>query len=179
MEEAESLDTHREVGLLRMLVEVARKLKALQSLRGRCLEVAAERGRGAQDEGRGKGSEEEEEGGGSPDEEECIWKVLHVLREVSISHSDRVTSWREALRECACILAKSPPEGSNQPPAPTGDSGQLWSRKGKLSSQAVIIEFLVMLFQVENIKTASAIFFLASRRMCRTLRTNYSVSLLS
>lgn len=171
MEEAEPLDTHREVGLLRMLVEAARELKALRSFRG--LRLAVERGRGAEDGGGGKGGEVEEEAeGGSPDEEECIWKVLHMLREVSISHSDSVTSWREALRECACILEKSPPECSNQPPAPAGDSGRFWSIKDKLSSKAVIVESYLMLLQVENIKTASATFFSASRRICRTFRTN-------
>lgn len=167
MEAAESLNTHREDGLLRMLVEAVRELTALRSLRDRRLDVAVERGRqrgeeggqGAQDGGEGKGGEEEEAGGGCPDEEECVGKVMHVLREVSISHSDRVTSWREALRECVCILAKSPPEGSNQPPAPTGDSGPLRSIKSRLTPQAVIVEFHVMLFQVENIKTASAMFF--------------------
>lgn len=142
VEDAESLSTHGEDSLLRMLVEAVQELKALQSLRDRRLEVAVERrcqreeeegGRGAQDGGGGKGGEEEEEeaGGGSPDEEECIRKVMHVLREVSMSHSDRVTSWREVLRECACILAKSPPEGSNQPPAPTGHSGRFLSIKSK------------------------------------------------
>lgn len=132
MEEAESLNALREDGLLRTLVEAVRKLKALRSFRDHHLEVAVGRecqrgeegGRGAQDGGGGKGGEEVEEAEGrSPDEEECIWKVMHVLREVSVSHSDRVTSWGKALRECSCILAKSPPEGSNQPPAPTGDSG--------------------------------------------------------
>lgn len=150
MEEGESPN-----GLLGMLVEAVRELKALRSLRDRRLEVRVERGcqrgeqggRGAQDGGGGEGGEEEEEeaGGGSPGEEECIWKALHVLREVSISHSDRVSSWREALRESACILATSPPEGSNHPPAPTGESGPFWSMKSKLSSQDIIIEFHVLL----------------------------------
>lgn len=133
MEDAESLHTHREDGLLGMLVEAVGELKALRSVGDSRLEVAVERGRGAQDGGRGKGGEEEA-GGGSPDEEECIWKVLRVLREVSISHSDWVTSWRGALRDCACILDKPPPEGSSQPPAPTGDSAPFWSIKEEIIS---------------------------------------------
>ena len=130
MEEAEFLNTYWEEGLLRRLVEAVRELKALRSLRDRRLEMKVEGGRGAQDGGGGEGNEEEEAGGspdeeeeagGSPDEEECMRKVLHVLREVSTSHSDRVTAWSEALRECACVLTKPPAEGSGAPPAPAGD----------------------------------------------------------
>lgn len=127
MEEAESLNTREEDGLLSLLVEAVRELKALRGLGDRRLNAVVEGGRGAQDGGGGKGGEEEDAGGGRPDEEECIRKVLHVLREVSISYSHRVGPWREALRECVCTLATPPPGGSHQPPAPTAGPGWFWS----------------------------------------------------
>lgn len=146
MEEAESPeDTCPEEALLGRLVEAVRGLSALQSLRDRRREVAAERGcpageeggRGARGGGGGKGDEEEEAAGGSPDEEECICKVLRLLRGVSVSHSVRAASWREALRECALVLTASPPGGSDQRPVPTGESGSFWSIRSDAAPQVV------------------------------------------
>lgn len=129
-EEEERSHTHGEDGLLGTLVETVGQLKALRSLGEAAVERGGQGGQGGQDGGGGKGGEEEEQaGGGGPDEEECIRKAMHVLREVSVSHRDGVSSWREALRECACILATPPPGGSNQPPAPAGESGPVWSGK--------------------------------------------------
>lgn len=140
MDEAESLDgRRREDSLLSMLTETIRELEAVRRLRdhhngamyGRC--VREEPGRGGGDgveEGSGEGrlsaAEGEKEGekrGASADEEEkeCMQKVLGVLRELSVSHSDRVTAWRGALRECADMLAKPPPGSSDQQhPSTTG-----------------------------------------------------------
>lgn len=134
-EEEDRSHTHGEDGLLGTLVETVGQLKALRSLGEAVVERGRQRGgqggQGGQDGGGGKGGGEEEEeeqaGGGGPDDEECIRKAMHVLREVSVSHWDGVSSWREALRECACILATPPPGGSNQPPAPAGESGPVWS----------------------------------------------------
>lgn len=123
VKEAESLNTPGEDGLLRMLVEAVQELKALRSRRDGRLGATVEKG--WEDGGGGNGGEEEAAEGGSPDEQECFWKVMHVLREVSVSHSGRVASWRGALRECVSILAASPPEGSSQPPNP----GRFWSRQ--------------------------------------------------
>lgn len=156
MEEAESLDdTCPEEDLLGRLVEAVRGLNALQSLRDRRREVAAERGcpageeggRGARDGGGGKGDEEEEAGGGSPDEEECICKVLRLLRGLSVCHSVRATSWREALRECALVLTASSPVGSDQQPVPTGDSGSFWPIKSEVASQDVKVSSHMMFFR--------------------------------
>ena len=63
---------------------------------------------------RGKSADEEQQ------EKECKKKALGVLREVSVFHSNRVTAWREALRDCACILNNSPPGGANQQHQTTG-----------------------------------------------------------
>ncbi|AWO97562.1 putative death domain-containing protein 1 [Scophthalmus maximus] len=47
-------------------------------------------------------------------EEECKQKVLAVLTELSDFHSERLPAWREALRECASALHKSPPGGGDR-----------------------------------------------------------------
>lgn len=120
MEEEEfPKDARQEEALLGRLVEAVRGLKALRSLRDRRREVAAEGGCPAGEEGgRGAG----DGGGGKGDDEERICKVLHLLRGVSISHSVRASSWREALRECVRVLAAPPPGGSGQQPVLTGES---------------------------------------------------------
>lgn len=138
MDEAESLDgRRREDSLLSMLTETIRELEAVRRLRdhhngamyGRCVREAPGRGggdgvEGGSGEGRLSAAEGEKEGAASADEEEkeCMQKVLGVLRELSVSHSDRVTAWRGALRECAHMLAKPPPGGSDhhQHPSTTG-----------------------------------------------------------
>ena len=66
-----------------------------------------------EDEGR-RGSEDELQLEG-----ECRQKVLGVLKELRVFHSERVAAWREALRECACMLSKSPPGGGDQQDAST------------------------------------------------------------
>ncbi|XP_053199071.1 death domain-containing protein 1 [Scomber japonicus] len=67
---------------------------------------------------RGKSADEEQQ------EKECKKKALGVLREVSVFHSNRVTAWREALRDCACILNKTPPGGANQQHQTTTDNAE-------------------------------------------------------
>ncbi|KAM9425722.1 death domain-containing protein 1 [Pholidichthys leucotaenia] len=59
------------------------------------------------DKGRGRDDDEEEK--------EYKMKALGVLRDLSVFHSDRLTAWREALRECVPMLDKSPPRGPDQP----------------------------------------------------------------
>lgn len=73
--------------------------------------------------GRGRSADEEEE-----EEKECKRKVVAVLRELSVFHSNGVTAWREALRKCVCNLNKSPPEGVvQQHPSTTGRCKMSWS----------------------------------------------------
>lgn len=114
MHEAESLDDgRREDRLLRALTETARALEAVRRLRDH---RKGGPGRGGGDAIQGGSGEDGEE-----EEEECMQKVLGALRELSVSHSDRVAGWREALTECARMLAKCPPEGSvQQHPSTTG-----------------------------------------------------------
>nr|XP_019951350.1 PREDICTED: uncharacterized protein LOC109634931 [Paralichthys olivaceus] len=53
--------------------------------------------------------------------EECKQKVVGVLKELRVFHSERMTAWREALSECACMLNKSPPRGGDQQDASITD----------------------------------------------------------
>ncbi|XP_076581640.1 death domain-containing protein 1 [Chaetodon auriga] len=130
MDEAESLQ--EEDGLLNMLTETIRGLEAVRRSRYHHNGAAGGRGRTGDEPGRGRGEEtqrgseegmgegekEDEERGGHADEEreekESEQRVLEVLRELSVFHSRRVTAWREVLRGCACMVAKSPPGGSDQ-----------------------------------------------------------------
>lgn len=136
MKKAESLDdSRREVRLLGVLDESIRALEGVRRLRehrhgatgkrrGKTAEADRGDGGGTQEgskEGVSANGEEEERGAGADEEEECVRNVLHALRELSISHSDRVTSWRQALRECARILTDCPPgDSKQQPPSTTG-----------------------------------------------------------
>lgn len=100
-----------EHGLLGMLTETTRELDAVRRLR---------------DHHKGESDGKEEPGGGGGDgmqrggedgageERECVRKVLEVLKELSVSQSDRMAAWRAALTECAHMLAKPPPGGSDQ-----------------------------------------------------------------
>ncbi|XP_053272669.1 death domain-containing protein 1 [Pleuronectes platessa] len=56
-------------------------------------------------------------------EEECKQKVLGVLRELRVFHSERVAAWREALTECACMLSRSPLGGGDLQDASTSGAG--------------------------------------------------------
>lgn len=130
--------------LLFMFTETVRELEAVRRLRDprsaavdgrRCLgeEPVGVEGDGAEGDrgdrrkrGSSEGGEEEgEEEGAAGDEEErrCVQKVLGVLRELSASHSERVTAWREALRRCAHMLANWPLEGSNHHHPVTAGTG--------------------------------------------------------
>lgn len=96
--------------LLCTLTETIRDLEASVGPRG-------PRGKGA-DGGRRSGEESHEEedrgaAGGGGAESRCVQKVLLALRELSISHTVRVAAWRDALAECAHMLAQRPPGGSN------------------------------------------------------------------
>ncbi|XP_031707333.1 death domain-containing protein 1 [Anarrhichthys ocellatus] len=131
-----------EHSLLGMLTETLRRLEAVRRCRDhlngtvggkRCTgeEPGSGGGGGGGGEERRRGSEEGmlspeededdiEEGSGNADEEreerESKRRVLGVLRELSVLHSDRVTAWRGALREWA---HRSPPGGSDQQHPPT------------------------------------------------------------
>ncbi|XP_051284794.1 death domain-containing protein 1 [Dicentrarchus labrax] len=146
MDEAQSLgDRRRENSLLNTLTQTIRGLEAVRRRRdhrigalvggGRC--TGEEPGRGGGEEmQRGseegmlspaEGQREDEESSRNVDgereveEEECKKKVLGVLRELSVFHSDRVTAWREVLRECAHMFPESPAGGSDQQhPSTTG-----------------------------------------------------------
>ncbi|CAB1439138.1 unnamed protein product [Pleuronectes platessa] len=59
----------------------------------------------------------------------CSWKksagkrFLGVLRELRVFHSERVAAWREALRECVCMLSRSPLGGGDLQDASTSGAG--------------------------------------------------------
>ncbi|TKS92905.1 Death domain-containing protein 1 [Collichthys lucidus] len=121
MDEAESLrDRRREGGLLNTLTETIRGLEAVR----RCRDGGTVGGRrcagtlGTAEDGK----EEDEETGRTREEKECEQKVLEVLRELSVFHSDGVTAWRGVLRECAHMFDKSPPGGSDQQRPSTADT---------------------------------------------------------
>ncbi|XP_074555105.1 death domain-containing protein 1 isoform X2 [Halichoeres trimaculatus] len=58
----------------------------------------------------GKNTEEELE----EEEEECKKKVVGVLKELSVFHSERVTAWREILGKFSHMFPESPPEDSEE-----------------------------------------------------------------
>ncbi|TNN29548.1 hypothetical protein EYF80_060304 [Liparis tanakae] len=131
MDEAECLQgSQRELGLLDVLTETLRRLEAAGRRRDR---HGGTRGGG---EGTQRGSEggmlspagdeedekDAEETRGHADEKreerESERRVLGVLRQLSVFHSDRVTAWREVLRARS---HRSPPGGSDQQhPTTTG-----------------------------------------------------------
>ncbi|XP_040887748.1 death domain-containing protein 1 [Toxotes jaculatrix] len=141
MDEAESLnDRRREDSLHNTLTETIQAVEADRRPRDHHQETVGMRrrtgepGRGAgeeiqrgseeimlspsdddrQDEGRGRSADEEQV------EKECKRKVLGVLTELRVFHSERLRAWREALRECVSMLNESPPGGSDQQyPSPT------------------------------------------------------------
>lgn len=127
--------------LLFMFTETIRELEAIRRLRdprsaavdgrkcsgeepGGVEGDGAERDRGdRRKRGSSEGGEKEEGVAGDEEERRCMQKVLGVLRELSASHSERVTAWREALRRCAHMLANWPPEGSNHHHPVTAGTG--------------------------------------------------------
>ncbi|XP_031145827.1 death domain-containing protein 1 isoform X2 [Sander lucioperca] len=141
MDEAESLHGRRsENSLLNMLTETLRGLEAVRRCRDhrngtvgwrRCIEEEPGRGGGEEiqrgsEEGMlspAEDKEDDEESGRNADEERekraCKQRVLGVLRELSVFHSDRVTAWRGVLRECA---HQSQPGGSYQQHLSTTDT---------------------------------------------------------
>ncbi|XP_056156182.1 death domain-containing protein 1 [Lampris incognitus] len=46
-------------------------------------------------------------------------KVVGVMREMSVCHLERVTTWREALRAAACMFGLPPPDGNDEQCPPT------------------------------------------------------------
>lgn len=114
MDEAETPgEGQGEGGLLSMLTEAARELEAV---RGHRRGGPGRGGGGATEGGLGEGMLSSAHG---EEEEGCMQKVLGALRKLSVSHSDRVAEWREAVGECARMLAECPPEGSVQQHPPT------------------------------------------------------------
>lgn len=128
MDEAQSLHGRtREDSLLNKLTETIQGIEADRRSRvqhketvrvRRC--IGEEPGRGREermlspakdekeDEGRGMSAIEEQV------EKECKQKVLGVLKQLSVFHSERVTAWRDVLRECASMLNKSRPGVGDQ-----------------------------------------------------------------
>ncbi|XP_062300443.1 death domain-containing protein 1 [Scomber scombrus] len=151
----------REDSLLNMLTDTIRGLEAVTfstdhyngTVGGRrCIGEETETGI---EEGMHSPAETESEGMGrrkSADEEQqekdCKKKSLAVLREVSVFHSNRVTAWREALRDCACILNKYPPGGANQHHQTTTDNAE---SKDMLCSDSFSNTFWSIGEDVENI----------------------------
>ncbi|KAI3376382.1 hypothetical protein L3Q82_016863, partial [Scortum barcoo] len=120
-----------EESLLNVLTETFQGFEAVRrsrSHRRKCTREGGEETQGGSEGGMlgpAGGEEEYEERERNADEEreerECKRRVLGALRELSVFHSDRVTAWREVLRECACMLAKPPPGGRKQQhPSTTG-----------------------------------------------------------
>lgn len=109
MEQAEPVGAGQsEDRLLCTLTEAIRELEAVSLLQSPC-------GRGA--DGRRRLGEESHEEDDKVDaaagaERRCMQKVLVVLKELSISHTVRVAASRDALRDCAHVLANRPPGGS-------------------------------------------------------------------
>lgn len=130
--------------LLFIFTETIRELEAVRRLRDPCSAAVDGRRCSGEEPGEGEGDgaegdrgdrrkrgsseggeEEGEEEGVAADEEErrCMQKVLGVLRELSVSHSERVTAWREALRRCDHMLANWPLGGSNHHHPVTAGTG--------------------------------------------------------
>lgn len=110
-----------EASLLDMLTETIRELKAVSGAVGgwRCIPEVPGRGGG---EEMLSPAEDEDRGRHADGELECKQRVLGVLRELSVAHSDRVTAWRGVLRECSDMICKCPPGGSDQQHQSTTDS---------------------------------------------------------
>ncbi|XP_074480227.1 death domain-containing protein 1 [Sebastes fasciatus] len=109
MDDAESLHGRRsEHSLLNVLTETIRGLGAVRRRRdhrdgtvgGRTL-IGGEDDSEDEEEDEERGADEERE------ERECKQRVLGVLRELSVCHSDRVAAWRGVLREYMSPLGGS------------------------------------------------------------------------
>lgn len=48
------------------------------------------------------------------EENVCKPKVLEILRELRAFHSDKLTAWREAVKECAFMFMKAPQRSHKQ-----------------------------------------------------------------
>lgn len=125
MDRAESAEhRRREDALLGMLTEATRELDAVRRLRdhregethGQRMKEPGGGGGDGVEEGSGEGMQRRGE-----EERERVQKILEVLKELSVSQSGRMAAWRGALSECAHMLAKPPPGGSDQQrPSTTG-----------------------------------------------------------
>lgn len=127
MDEAESLHSRTEEdGLPKMIMETTQSTEADRGSTGQHMQAAGGPWYAGEIQG---GSEERmlspaetEEGderrGASADgeqvERECKQKVLGVLKEMGVFHSEKVSAWREALRECVSMFNNCPPGGSDQ-----------------------------------------------------------------
>lgn len=128
MDEAQG-DTRSDGSLLKMLTETIRELVAFKLGNrhngGVGTEREVHRSGGEETWRRSEGrmlrpteDDKEDEGRANTDDEQVKERkrtVLRVLRELSVLHSDRVTAWRQVLRESVCMLNyESPPGGSDQ-----------------------------------------------------------------
>ncbi|XP_042368655.1 death domain-containing protein 1 [Plectropomus leopardus] len=150
-----------EQRLLNVLADTIRGLEAVRSSRnhhtgtvgGRCTEEEPGRGGGGGEEMLSPAGDEEDgaERGRRADEEreEREWKqrVVGVLRELSVCHADRVTAWRAVLTECANMLFKCPPGGTDQQHQTKTDT----ECKVKLCSDSFSETFRSVAEDVENI----------------------------
>ncbi|KAK5848341.1 hypothetical protein PBY51_005965 [Eleginops maclovinus] len=109
--------------LLNMLTETFGGLEAVRSRRkhndstvGGRKSIGGEPGRGSEEGMLSPAEEKEDE---DEDEKECKQRVLRVLKELSVFHSERVTAWRGVLRDCA---NKSSPGDSDQQEPSTTDT---------------------------------------------------------
>ncbi|KAM9836600.1 death domain-containing protein 1 [Aulostomus maculatus] len=128
----------REDRLLDMLRGAIRGLDAVRRGRDHRDAGASERREEPGSDGGGGGGRDDEE------REEGEWeqKALGVLRETSVSYSARVSAWREALAECACMLLKTPPGGDHQQHPSATDQSQ---------SSGFVDTFLSVKEDIENI----------------------------
>ncbi|XP_073330594.1 death domain-containing protein 1 isoform X2 [Pagrus major] len=152
-DEAEPLhDRRREDSLLHMLTESIRRLEAVRRRRDHHNGAVGGRRCTREEPGRAGREETQREAlspaeGEKADERECKQKVMEVLRELGVFHSDRVAAWREVLRECAHTLAEPPAGGGDQQhPSTTGTESKVTPRSDSFSDT-----FLSVGEEIQNI----------------------------
>ncbi|KAM4536624.1 death domain-containing protein 1 isoform 1-T1 [Odontesthes bonariensis] len=108
------LGTWSEDGLI-VSTEVARRVEGVRG----CRNHGGGSVRGSREEGELSPSEDQKEDerrsvDKEQEEKACKQKVLGVLRELSVFHSEKLTDLREVIRECALMCKRSPPGGGVQ-----------------------------------------------------------------
>ncbi|XP_034020409.1 death domain-containing protein 1 isoform X1 [Thalassophryne amazonica] len=100
-----------EERILHTLTETMQGLQSLRSSSGLC--------DGKMDRKSCSGERDERTESAKEEEEEWKRRVLVVLKELSVFHSDRVTAWRETLRKSTGVYTDLPPGGDKLQHSPT------------------------------------------------------------